>query len=127
LAYEYNADEVWIVNVGDIKPMEFPITFFLDYAWNPEKWPAERLPEYKKLWAEAQFGRQHAAEIADILTLYTKYNGRRKPELLSPETYSLFHYREAERIVEDYNALTERAEKIYNDLPEEYQDAYYQL
>src|SRR5690606_4115378 len=88
---------------------------------------AERLPEYTKLWAASKFGQEYAAEIAEILTLYTKYNGRRKPELLSPETYSLVHFREAERVVEDYNALADKAEKLYNKLPEAYKDAYYQL
>ena len=92
LAYEYNAKQVWIVNVGDLKPMEFPISFFLDYAWSPDKWPAKRLGEYTRLWAAQQFGPQHAGEIADILTLYTKYNGRRKLELLDQNTYSLINY-----------------------------------
>ncbi|MEJ2628185.1 MAG: glycosyl hydrolase 115 family protein, partial [bacterium] len=127
LAYEYGVRRIWIVNVGDIKPMEFPISFFLDYAWNPEKWPAERLPDYYRLWAEQQFGPEHAQENADIIAKYTKYNSRRKPELLSPSTYSLVHDREAERIVEDYNILVKKAEKIYNDLPENYRAAYYQL
>lgn len=127
LAYQYGANEIWIVNVGDIKPMEFPAEFFLDYAWNPEKWPAESLPEYTRQWVEQQFGEQHAAAIADILTKYLKYNGRRKPELLSPGTYSLTHYREAERVVEDYNELARRAEEIDEQLPAEYKDAYYQL
>ena len=127
LAYRYGATKIWIVNVGDIKPMEFPTQFFLDYAWNPQRWPAERLPEYGRLWAENQFGPAYAAEIADILTRYTKYNGRRKPELLSAETYNLHHYREAEYIVEEYNKLLERAQQIGEKLPAKYQDAYFQL
>lgn len=127
LAYQYGANEIWIVNVGDIKPMEFPTDFFLDYAWNPEKWPAESLPEYTRLWATEQFGETYAAEVADVLTNYAMYAGRRKPELLSPETYSLTHYREAERVLADYRQLEEKAEKIARALPAEYQDAYYQL
>ncbi|MFA5251311.1 MAG: glycosyl hydrolase 115 family protein [Phycisphaerae bacterium] len=126
LAYRYGADRIWIVNVGDIKPMEFPISFFLDYAWNPDKWPAERLPEYTKLWAEQQFGPEYAADIADVLDKYTKYNGRRKPELLLG-TYSLVNYREAERAVAEYNEIAEKADKIYKAIPAEYKDAYYQL
>ncbi len=127
LAYQYGANEMWIVNVGDIKPMELPTSFFLDYAWNPEKWPAESLPHYTALWAEQQFGEKFRDEIADMLTKYTMYNGRRKPELLSPDTYSLSNYREAERIVTEYNALAEKAEEIYGLLASEYKDAYYQL
>jgi hypothetical protein len=127
LAYEYGVKRIWIINVGDIKPMEFPINFFLDYAWNPEKWPAERLPEYTRLWAEEQFGAEHSQEIADILTTYTKYNSRRKPELLSPDTYSLVNYREAETVVADYNKLAEKAQQIYYTMTPEFKDAYYQL
>jgi Glycosyl hydrolase family 115/Gylcosyl hydrolase family 115 C-terminal domain len=127
LAREYGADRVWIVNVGDLKPMEFPISFFLDYAWNPEAWPLERLPSYARDWAAQQFGPEHAAEIAEFLTRYTRYNARRKPELLSPDTYSLVNYREAERVVGDYNALAERAEAVGALLPAQDHDAYFQL
>ena len=58
LAYEYGAERIWIVNVGDLKPMEFPISFFLDYAWNPEKYSAESLPEYYKSWADGTIRRK---------------------------------------------------------------------
>ena len=37
LSYEHGADALWIVNVGDIKPVEFPISFFLDMAWSPAR------------------------------------------------------------------------------------------
>jgi len=127
LAYRFGVDRIWIVNVGDIKPMEFPIEFFLDYAWNPNDWPAERLPEYTRLWAQQQFGAEYAEEIADILTKYTKYNSRRKPELLAPDTYSQINYREAEIIVNDYNNLADKVNNIFDSLPDEYKDAFYQL
>ena len=127
LSYELGADRIWIVNVGDLKPMEFPIQFFLDYAWNPRALPASRLPDYTRRWAEQTFGAQHAREIADINTTYLKFAGRRKPELIDTVTYSLLNYREAERIVEDYHALLARAERVKASLAPEYQDAYYQL
>ncbi len=126
LAYQYGAREIWIVNVGDLKPMEFPIDFFLDYAWDPESITAGSLPEYYRAWAEEQFGPDHAGAIAGILQKYTRYNARRKPELLSPDTYS-FHYREAERVTEEYQALYEQTKAIARLLPAEYQDAFYQL
>jgi hypothetical protein len=127
LAYEYGAKQVWIVNVGDLKPMEFPISFFLDYAWSPDKWPASRLDEYTRLWAAQQFGDQYAKEIADILTAYTKYNNRRKPELLDQNTYSLINHREFETVVNDYNKLRDKAQQLYAIIPQQYKDAYYQL
>jgi hypothetical protein len=127
LAYEYNAKQIWIVNVGDIKPMEFPISFFLDYAWNPEKIGADDLQKYTEQWAAAQFGHRYAKEIADIISKYSKYNGRRKPELLDENTYSLDNYNEFETVVNDYNSLLAKAEKINSVLSPEYRDAYFQL
>ncbi|MBV7537622.1 glycosyl hydrolase 115 family protein [Duganella sp. sic0402] len=127
LAWQYQANRMWIVNVGDLKPMEVPIEFFLTYAWNPAAWPAERLPDYLKLWATREFGPEHAADIADIVAKYAKFNGRRKPEQLEPGTYSLVNYNEAQRIVEDYNAIAARAEKISAALPANKRDAFYQL
>ncbi|MBN1481593.1 glycosyl hydrolase [candidate division KSB1 bacterium] len=127
LAYAYGVDRIWLVNVGDLKPMELPIEFFLDYAWNPESWPADRLPEYTRLWAEKQFGSAYAIEIAALLNGYTKFNSRRKPELLSSETYSLIYYREFETVVSDYYHLTKQAETIYEKLVPDMRDAFYQL
>jgi hypothetical protein len=127
LTKEYGVDRIWIVNVGDIKPLEFPTEFFLDYAWDPTQWPAQKLTDYTRGWVTRQFGSPFATDIADILTLYTKYNARRKPELLSPDTYSLINYNEAERVVGDYKRLARRADSIYQLFPPEYRDAYYEL
>ena len=127
LAKAYGDDRIWIVNVGDIKPLELPITFFLDYAWDPEAIPADKVAGYTRQWAAAQFGPAHAAEIAEILSQYAKFNSRRKPELLSPDTYSLFNYREAETVVTDYKLLAEKAAALGQQLPKEYQDTYFEL
>ena len=127
LAYHYDANRIWIVNVGDLKPMEFPIEFFLSLAWSPERWPKEKIGEFTKLWATREFGPKYAADIADIVSKYTKYNGRRKPELLEPDTYSLVNYQEADRVLADWKAITDKAEHIYALLPEEYRDAFFQL
>ena len=127
LADEYGAKQIWIVNVGDLKPMEFPISFFMDMAWDPSDWPVERLADYPETWAAEQFGPEHAAEIGEMLTAYTRFNARRKPELLEPGTYSLVNYDEADRIVADYEALADRATSVGEQLPEAYQDAYKQL
>jgi hypothetical protein len=127
LAYEYGVHDIWIVNVGDLKPVEFPISFWLDYAWAPDRIKANELQKYTEKWAADQFGKKHAAEIADIISKYSKYNGRRKPELLDANTYSLLNYNEAEKATNDYNALYARAEKINKEIPAEYKDAYFQL
>lgn len=127
LAHEYGANRIWIVNVGDIKPMELPMQFFLDYAWDPSRWPAERLPEYTRQWVAQQFGERRSTEIAGVVTRYLKYAGRRKPELLAPETYSLANYREAETVVAEYAALARDAERLGAEMSPALADAYYEL
>ncbi|MDO3385638.1 glycosyl hydrolase 115 family protein [Gilvimarinus sp. SDUM040013] len=127
LAYEYGANKIWVANVGDIKPMEVPTEFFLEMAWNPKAMNKEKIAEFTVKWAEREFGGAYAKEIADIVTKYAKYNAWRKPELLSPDTFSLVNHREAERVLEKWTAISQKAEAIYEKLPAEYQSAFYQL
>jgi hypothetical protein len=127
LAHNYGADRIWIVNVGDLKPMEFPIDFFMNMAWNPDRMSIDRLAGFGRDWATRLFGPAHADDIADIIAKYTRYNGRRKPELIDPATFSLTSWQEADRVVADWQAIVARAEEIYKDLPEESRDAFYQL
>ena len=127
LAWEYNAREIWIVNVGDIKPMEFPTSFFLDYAWNPKKWNESNLQEYYTHWAAQQFGNEHAKAIGTINSRYARYIARRKPELLDATTYSIHNYDEARRVNNEWDNLEQQATAIEKLLPAEHKDAYFQL
>ena len=126
-AWRYGADRLWIVNVGDLKPMEVPTEFFLNYAWNPAAWPAARLPDYLTLWATREFGAEHADEIAALVESYARFNGRRRPEQLAPDTFSALHYRESERVLADWSALAERARTLAARLPQNQRDAFFQL
>jgi hypothetical protein len=127
LAYQFGADRVWIVNVGHFKGYELPTEFFLNLAWKPRRWTGDNLGDFTALWAAREFGPEHAADIAAVVDRYAKYNGRRKPELLAPDTYSLTNYREAETVAADYQALAAKAEQISRSLPVAEQDAFYEL
>jgi len=127
LAKQYGADRIWIVNVGHFKGYEFPMEFFMHLAWDTGKWTSENLEDYTKLWAQREFGPEHADEIAKIISTYTKFNARRKPELLDARTYSLVNYDEFERVVSDYNALASDASTINDQLPPQSRDAFYEL
>lgn len=127
LAYHHDANRLWVVNVGDLKPMEFPIEFFLTMAWNPDAWPKERIAEFTKLWATREFGPEYAADIADIVAKYTKYNRRRTPELLEPGTFSLENYSEADRVLAEWKTISDKAETINAKLPANARDAFFQL
>ncbi len=127
LAKEYGADRIWIVNVGHFKHVLLPMEFFLQFGWDAKRWNNRNIGEFTRLWAAREFGARYANEIAEIVDAYTRFNARRKPELLQPDTYSLTDYREAERAVEDYRALEARAEALFGKLPSNARDAFYEL
>lgn len=127
LTYQHGVDELWVVNVGDIKPMEFPISFFLDLAWNPNAISATDIEGYTQEWASKQFGKANAKQIGDLLAGYGKLSDRRKPELLDQKSYSLNYYNEFENVVKEWTALENLANTIKDELSDAYQDAYYQL
>ena len=128
LAKQYGADRIWIVNVGHFKGYEFPMEYFLHLAWNTDRWTNDNLDEYTRLWAEREFGPEHAAEIADIITTYTKFNGRRKPELLDAKTYSLVNYDEFEKRRRGLrSARDEGGRHSATNCRRESRDAFYEL
>ena len=124
LAYEYGATRIWIVNVGDLKPLELPIEFFLRLAWNPAALTKDKIHDYTVRWATRDFGPDHAAEIADLVSCYSKYNGWRKPELITPDTFSVLHYGEADRVEAAWQDVAARAEALCAKLPPNERDAF---
>ena len=127
LAYRYGIDKIWIVNVGDLKPMEYPIQFFLDMAWDPESYNPQNLTQHTVDFCRTVFGEEFADEGARLLRTYAKYNRRRTPESLDDETYSLANYHEWEQVTAAYNQLALDADALENKLPSEARDAWYQL
>ena len=89
LSYARGAKDLWVVNVGDLKPIEFPIDFFLTMAWDPEKMDTQALQEYANNFAKQSFGTGLANEIGDLLQRYGTFAAMRKPELLNQHTFSV--------------------------------------
>lgn len=127
LCYRYGVDKMWIVNVGDLKPMEYPIQFFLDMAWNPDAYNPQNLSQHSIDFCRSIFGDKYADEAARLLRTYAKYNRRRTPELLDTETYSIANYTEWERVTAAYDQLAIDAETLGALLPKEAQDVWFQL
>lgn len=127
LTYQHGVRELWVVNVGDLKPMEYPITFWMDMAWNPNQFNEENLLTHTERFCEQQFGRQYAKEAARLIDAYSKYNRRVTPEMLTDRTYSLTNYNEWERVKSDYEQLALSALKLYYLMPVNYRDAFDQL
>lgn len=126
LTYDYGVNKIWVLNVGDLKPMEYPISMFLDMAWNPKAYSATNLLDHARQWCAQQFGESQADEACRILNLYTWYNGRITPEMLDARTYDV-PSGEWKQVNDDYAQLAQDAIRQYKSLPNEYKDAYYQL
>ena len=124
LAYDGGIQKLWILNVGDLKPMEYPIQLFMDMAWNPAKYQVDNLLDHTRDFCAESFGEAHADEAASILNLVCKYNGRITSEMLDARTYTC---EEFERVVNEYKALETRALRLFLELEPACQDAYRQL
>ena len=127
LTYQYGVDQMWILNVGDLKPMEYPIQFFLDMAWNPDRFNARNLSDHSVDFCRSIFGYQYAEEAARLLRTYAKFNRRVTPELLNMRTYSVANYDEWARVTGEYDQLALDAEALGKKLPQNLHDAWFQL
>ena len=127
LAYRTGIDDLWIINVGDLKPKEMPIDFIMRYAWNPDLIKPGCEQAYLTEWAAQCFGDGLSADVADIVARYTKYNLWRKAEVQVPGLFSIANHREADRVDSLWLSLEEKAEAVRRQVPGESLDAYYQL
>lgn len=134
-AYEYGVRELWIVNVGDVKFQEFPLNYFMDLAYDFEKWGSlapNSTKEYTKAWIESVFGsytsKEEREEIQEVLEGYLKINALRKPESLNDTVYHPAHYLECEKLLSFCGKLEEKNERLWKILEERGMgDAYFSM
>ena len=126
LAYQSGIDRIWIINVGDLKPKEMPISFIMDYAWKPFVEPGQE-EGWLRAWTRSVLGgvkEEDADACADIIGRYSKYNLWRKPEVQVP---GLFNYKEMLHLNNLWQSLVARCENLKDKIPAPAQDAFYQL
>lgn len=127
LAYQTGLDRIWIINVGDLKPKELPIDFIMRFAWNPNSIPADKTMDYLTEWAAHIFGTEHARDIADVVSKYSKYNLIRKPEIQHTTIFSHINYNEADRMMKFWHDVETKAETLQATIRPEANGAFYQL
>jgi hypothetical protein len=126
LTYDYGVDKMWILNVGDLKPDEYPMSFFLDMAWNPKAFNEKNLTQYAHKFYAQQLGESQAEEAARIMDTYCKYTSRVTPEMLDEKTYNL-ESGEFKMVKDEFMSLEARALRQYLTIPDSYKDTYKQL
>ena len=126
LAYDYGIQRMWILNVGDLKPMEYPIQLFMDMAWNPKEYTQQTITDHTRCFFSSVLGDSSLAEeAASIYNRNCQYMARVTPEMLDAQTYNLATG-EWRRVADDYARLERRALRLFADIPEATRDAYRQ-
>lgn len=132
-AYENGMRQFWIVNVGDIKPAEIGMEFFLSMAYDADQWTGQRQPNYLREWTKREFGVEHSVEIAEILDQYYRLGFQRKPEHLQwhlptePQRASDLTNTEKLNRLDEYSTLRKRADALYAKIASEKKKALYEL
>ena len=84
-AYSAGADRYWLLNVGDIKPMEIETQMFMDMAYDFTAFSYDNANCYQAKWLANMFGQQHAETFQYILDEYYRLAWDRKPEFMGYE------------------------------------------
>jgi hypothetical protein len=125
-AYDYGADKVWLLNVGDLKPAELDIEFFLKLAWHPHSWNGTNTYDLLQKQIARDFGNEAAPEITSIMAEYYRLNFQRKPEHIGWPT-NLFSANEARQRLADWERLVSRTDAVKTDLPPQFGGAFFEL
>ena len=126
LAYDFGIERLWILNVGDLKPMEYPIQLFMDMAWNPKEYTQQNVTEHTRRFFGTVFSEAIAEEAAAIYNQNCQYMARVTPEMLDARTYNV-KTGEWRQVADDYQRLEARALRLYLQVPESRRDFYRQL
>ncbi|OBS24840.1 hypothetical protein FPOA_05377 [Fusarium poae] len=126
-AYNHNARQIWVFNVGDLKPQELPISFALALAWDVNSIKHNSLPDFFCRAAEREFGADLANEVGSVWHQHDRLLSLRKHEHIEPETFSILHYKEADSILNRWKVLLDRAETLHDRISEGQKASSFQL
>lgn len=145
-AWEHNVRKLWILNVGDIKPAEYDIEFFLDMAWNINSINDNNIYEHMERWTTREFGKDLSKELTSIMEEYYHLANIRRPEFMgwsrveeysaikggkTPTTDTDFNPfmfgDEIQRRVNDYDNISNKVKALEKNIPERLKAAYFQL
>ncbi|KAF4499440.1 hypothetical protein FAGAP_4371 [Fusarium agapanthi] len=126
-AYHHNARQIWVFNVGDLKPQEIPISFAMALAWDISSIKHDSLPQFFRQAAEREFGAELADEVGSIWHRHDRLLALRKHEHIEPDTFSVLHYREADTVYSRWKELLDDAERLHARVSEEEKAASFQL
>ena len=139
-AYTAGADRYWLLNVGDIKPMEIEMQMFMDMAYDFDSFSYDNANAYQAQWLAGVFGEEYLASFQFILDNYYRLAWDRKPEFMgyemewdSPEysriydTDFSFRTGSAQKLLTDYQDICFAYDAIEAGLPPEQRPALFEM
>ncbi len=133
MAYEYGVREIWVTNVGDIGTQELGLSYFLDLAYDIEKWGKdhEATNEYTKMWIDRSFANAFddadRKKIFEAIIGYTSLLSRRKHEKINEWTYHPVNFGEADEALSICEKLLNICDELKEKCPEDYLGAFWEL
>jgi hypothetical protein len=133
MAYDYGIRDIWIVNAGDLKFNEAPLAYFMELAYDFEKWGSSApnsTDKYTAVWLEKTFPRTEAPireKMANVLHGYIKLNAMRRPEALNSGIYHPCHYLETGGMLTSADKIEKMNDEVYSALSEKEKEAYYSM
>lgn len=133
-AYEYGVREIWVTNIGDIGTQEYGLSFFLDLAYDIQKWGGKDVSitrRYTKEWIAKQFGSYfeecRLTQLENVLWNYNRLLARRKHETMNDEVYHPIHYGEAQFVLDLSEEILQICEENKKLCPADMLGAYISL
>lgn len=140
-AYDTGADRYWLLNVGDIKPMELATSTFFEMAWDFDRFNYDNVNKHQATLLGKIFGSQYIREFQDLLDEYYRLAWSRKPEFMGwerewdePEReklqdtdFSFENHNDARHRIADYRELSDKSAALWKQLPETYRPAFFEM
>ena len=126
-ALENEASKIWVINVGDIKPMEIGMDYFSQLAWKPEAQHANTQPEFLKSFAAANFDANVTTPLSELLSSFYRLGTVRKPELMNRAWALSLPNKEAAQLQSFYEDLLKQERSVAAKVPAAQQDSYREL
>jgi len=127
-AHARDARQIWVFNVGDIKPLEVPLTFAMALAWDIDSIPATSFSHFYETLAAREFGTALRTQVAASWDGYDRLVSLRRHEHIEANNFSLIHYGEADRVEAEWRKLVTDAQSTYDSkVPEQYRAAFFEL
>ena len=126
-AWENDARNLWVINVGDIKPMEIGIDYFSKLAWSPDTMPLGGQEKFLHDFAAKTFGDKFAGRAGHLLKNFYRLGTVRKPELMDRSWALSLTPERAAQLETDYQGLLNQERSLARAVPVNARDAYTEL